>query len=187
MNHLKLAALLCALATQVDVHAATYLADLAGAGIHQDEFGNEPVTWTGLVTVTTDGSQDGTYTGDTLESISVASDWVNYSYTKGQTPILWEALPGLFLPVGPEAGASVTLSDGLLTGITLAYDDYAAFYDISGLGTTAQTLCRTDNCHGIPDNILLAGTLTPVPEPAVPALMLVGLALLGTGARRRGT
>jgi hypothetical protein len=185
MRHLKIAAVLCAALAQAGVHAATYVADIAGSGIHQDEFGNEPITWTGQVTVTTDGFADGTYTGDTLESITVVTNVFDWSYVKGQVQVPWEYEPFAYLLVGPEPGASATLADGRLAGVDLVYDDYFAIDTLSGMDAASQTACRTNDCHGIPDNYLVSGTLTAVPEPAAPALLLGGLGLVGLVARRR--
>src|SRR5471032_1153745 len=162
MRHLKMAAVLCAALAHGSVHAATWIAAIAGDGIHQTETDNIPITWTGQVTVVTDGSQDGTYTGDTLESITVVTDVFDnvfdWSYTKGQTQAAWEYWPGEFALVGPEPGASVTLADGRLTGIDLVYDDYFTIDTMSGADVSAQTSCRTIGlCHGAPNNYIVSG------------------------------
>ena len=97
----------------------------------------------------------------------------------------------MFLPVGPEPGASVTIAGGLLAGIDLVYDDMFTIDTMSGLNVAAQTVCRTNLCHGIPDNYVVAGTLTPlaspVPEPSTPTLLWCGVVFVAAGAiaRRR--
>lgn len=188
MKALTIAAALCALLAQPGAHAATFVANLAGTGIHQTST-DDPITWTGQVTVVTDGSANGIYAGDTLESITVDTDVFDWSFTKGQTQIVWEALPGLFLLVGPEAGASVTLADGRLTGISLIYDDYFNVDVMSGLQVQAQSLCRTGDCHGVPNNYLVSGTLaplaSPVPEPPDWIMLLTSLGAALALARPR--
>lgn len=176
-------ALACAVVVAGHAQAATYFATLEGGGLHQDEFGNELVSWTGRVTVVTDGSGSGTYSGDTLESIHLTSNWESFGYTKGETQTEWEYAPWLFLPIGPEPGASVSILDGRLISVNLVYDDYSAYYGITGMSAYEDSACRTGDCHGIPDNILLSGSLTTVPEPATVALFVGGL-LLATARRR---
>ena len=184
-----IAAALCALLVPPGVHAATFVADLSGSGVHQTASANDPITWTGQVTVVTDGAADGSYTGDTLESITVDTDVFDWSFTKGQTQVTWEPLPGLFLQVGPEPGASVMLADGRLAGVNLIYDDYFNIDWMFGLQVQAQTVCRIEDCHGAPDNYMVSGTLTPlaspVPEAPNALLLLAGLGFAGALARGR--
>jgi hypothetical protein len=176
-------AIACTLAIAGQVQAATYFATLEGGGLHQDEFGDELVSWTGRVTVVTDGSASGTYSGATLESISLSSNWESFGYTKGETQTEWEYAPWMFLPIGPEPGASVSILDGRLISVDLVYDDFSAYYGIAGMSAYEDSSCRTGDCHGIPDNILLSGSLSSVPEPATLALFLGGI-LLATARRR---
>ena len=188
MKHaIPLAALVIALAP-AGASGATYVATIDGSGIHQTAV-DAPITWSGRVTVVTDGAQDGTYTGDTLESITVATDVFDWSFTKGQVQVEEEPLPGIFLLVGPEPGASVTVADGRLAGVDLVYDDESNIDVMSGLDVSAASVCRTDACHGIPDNYLVSGTLAPlagpVPEPSSAALLLAALGLAWALARGR--
>ena len=183
-----LSAALVAAVVHPGAHGATWSATLSGGGIHQVTADNLPITWSGQVTVVTDGAQDGTYTGDTLESITVDTDVFDWSYTKGQVQTAWEFLPGQFLLVGPEAGASVDITGGRLAGLSLVYDDQFNVDTMSGLAVSAQSECRILICHGSPDNYVVSGTLTPlaapVPEPATPMLLVAGLGLLGGALRR---
>ena len=193
MKHSCFAAMFATALASFGAHGATFVADLSGGGIHQTASDNIPISWSGQVTVVTDGSADGIYSADTLESIVVVTDVVDHifdwSYTKGQTQFAWEYWPGQFILVGPEPGASVTVADGRLAGIDLVYDDYQSIDTIAGLAVTASTTCRIDPtlCHGSPNNYVLAGTLTPtsVPEPSGAVLLLAGLALANRLARRR--
>jgi len=193
MKHAPLAAALFTALASFGVHGATYVANISGSGIHQTQSDNIPITWTGRVTVVTDGTQDGTYTGDTLESITVVTDiesnFFDWSYTKGQTQVEWEYAPWQFILIGPEPGASVILADGRLAGVDLVYDDYSSIDSISGMNVTAQTTCRIDGslCHGAPNNYTLSGTLTAsnAPEPTSAALLLAGLGFASLVARGR--
>ena len=180
-------AVVCAMLLSPGIRAETFVAELNGSGIHQTASADDSITWTGKVTVVTDGAADGTYTGGTLESITVDTDVFDWSFTKGQTQFTWQPLAGLFLQVGPEPGASVTLADGRLTGVNLVYDDYFNIDWMSGLQVQAQTVCRILDCHGGPNNYLVSGTLTPVPEAPNALLLLAGLGLAGTLARRHRT
>ena len=194
MKHAAFAVALVATMASFSVHGATYYANIGGSGMHQTESDNIPITWSGRVTVVTDGTQDGTYSGDTLESITVVTDiydtFFDWSYTKGQTQVAWEYAPWQFILIGPEPGASVTVADGLLAGVNLVYDDYSSIDTISGTDVTAGTTCRIDGtlCHGAPNNYEVSGTLTAstVPEPAGAALLLAALGLAGLYSRRRG-
>lgn len=179
-----IAAALCAMLIAPAIRAETFVAVLSGSGFHQSATPDESVTWTGQVTVVTDGVADGTYSGDTLESITVDTNVFDWSFTKGQTQIIWEPLSGLFLPVGPEPGASVTLADGRLASVNLVYDDYNNIDWMSGLQVQAQTVCRIVDCHGTPNNYVVSGALTPVPEAPNALLLLAGLGLAGSLARR---
>ncbi len=164
---------------------ATYVANLDGSGGLATGTDVVPVPWTGQVTVVVDGAHDGTYTGATLESITVDTDVFDWSYTKGQTQVTWEPLPGLFLLVGPEPGASVSIADGRLGGVNLVYDDESNVDTMSGLDVSAES-CRIAACYGQPGNYSLSGTLTPIPEPWVSTLLLSGLGWgLAAALRRR--
>jgi hypothetical protein len=195
MRHATFGAALVTALASFGAHGAGYSADIGGSGIHQTSSDNIPFTWSGTVSVVTDGSQDGIYTGDTLESITVVTDIdfpnFNWSYTKGQTQVAWEYLPGQSILIGPEPGASVIVAHGYLAGIYFVYDDYAAVDTFHGIYVTASTTCRIDGtlCHGPPDNYYAPGTLTVrgVPEPAGAALLLAGLGLAGVVARKRRT
>ncbi len=184
MQHRTLALLVCAALAHAGAHAATYVADLAGSGLHVSNFGDEQVPWTGHVTVVVDGTQDGTYAGDTLESITLSSNLalLDYAYLKGQTQVPYYYTPFDYILVGPEPGTSVSLAGGKLTGFNLV-DDYAyATFVLSGMTATTTTVCRFDlECQGAPEFYGLEGTLTShasaVPEPAGAALFLAGLAL----------
>ena len=184
MKQAALAAAFVAALAHSGAQGATYVATLDGSGFHQTETGDIPITWTGRVTVVVDGTHDGTYTGDTLESITVDTDVFDWSYTKGQTQVVWEPLPGLFLLVGPEPGASVDLAGGRLSGVNLVYDDESNIDTMSGLDVSAASACRILDCHGAPDNYMVSGVLTPIPEPSVPVLLLSGLGLAAAGLRR---
>ena len=191
MQHRKLALLLSGVLAQAGAHATTYVADLAGSGLHVTNNGDEQVGWTGQVTVVVDGAQDGTFAGDTLESITLASNLalLDYSYLKGQTLVPFYYTPFDYILVGPEPGTFVTIADGRLTGFNLV-DDYAyATFVLSGMTATTTTVCRFDlECQGPADFYGLTGTLTAraasVPEPASAALVLAGLAL-AAGVRPR--
>ncbi|MFL6696117.1 MAG: PEP-CTERM sorting domain-containing protein [Vitreoscilla sp.] len=188
MRQAAFAAALAAALVHAGAQGATYVATLSGSGTHQTQT-DTPITWTGQVTVVTDGTADGTYTGATLESITVDTDVFDWSFTKGQTQVLTEPLPGVFLLVGPEPGTSVSLAGGRLSGIDLVYDDESNIDTMSGLTVSAVSQCRTGACHGVPDNYMVSGTLTPlagtVPEPPAPWMLLAGLGLAATGLRRR--
>jgi hypothetical protein len=193
MKHAALGVALVTALASLGAHAASYFADISGSGIHQTESDNIPFTWSGTVSVVTDGTQDGTYTGDTLESITVVTDIYDtvfdWSYTKGQTQVAWEYAPWQFILVGPEPGASVIVAGGRLAGVNLVYDDYFSIDTMSGMNVTADTTCRIDGtlCHGAPNNYDASGTLTAsgVPEPTGAALLLAGLGLAGLCSRRR--
>ena len=191
MRHRTLALLLCGLLAQAGAQATTYVADLAGGGLHSSNTGDEQVSWTGEVTVVVDGSQDGTFAGDTLESITLASNLalLDYSYLKGQTLAPFYYTPFDYILVGPEPGTSVTIADGRLTGFHLVDDYPYAFFVLSGMTATTTTACRFDlECQGTPEFYGLTGTLTAraaaVPEPAGAALLLAGLALVAVTRRR---
>ena len=193
MKHAALGVALVTALASLGAHGASYFADIGGDGIHQTEFDNIPFTWSGTVSVVTDGTQDGIYAGDTLESITVVTDIdqtvFDWSYTKGQTQVAWEYVPWQFILVGPEPGASVIVSHGHLAGVNLVYDDYWSIDRLSGTTVTADTTCRIDGtlCHGAPDNYDAVGTLavSGVPEPTGAALLLAGLGFAGLVARKR--
>ena len=195
MKHATFGVALVTALASFGAHGASYLADITGSGIHQTESDNVPFTWSGTVSVVIDGTQDGVYTGDTLESITVVTDIhdtaFDWSYTKGQTQVAWEYLPWQFILVGPEPGASVIVADGRLAGVNLVYDDYWAVDTMSGTYVAAETMCRIDGtlCHGAPDNYDAFGALTVsgVPEPTGAALLLAGLGFAGLVARKRKT
>ena len=191
MTHTTLIAALMATMASSGALGATYVATISGSGVHQTAMGDTPIAWTGQAVVVTDGPGDGTYTGSTLESITVETDVFDWSFTKGQAQVAWEFLPGQFLLVGPEPGASVTVAGGRLAGVDLVYDDQSNIDVMSGLDVSAASQCRIEICHGAPDNYAVSGMLVPlagpVPEPPVPALLLAGLGVAWALARGRHT
>ena len=191
MKLLILAALASALAP-AGALATTYVADLSGSGVHVDNYGTGIVPWTGTVTVVVDGASDGSFSGATLESITLASNiaLLDYAYLKGQSlqPFYYD--PFDYVLVGPEPGTSVTIANGELAGLALV-DDYAyATFVLSGMSATSTTVCRFElECQGAPEFYELSGSLTArastVPEPANAALLLAGTALAAWALRRR--
>lgn len=188
MKAVTVVAALCATLAQSNAHADTFQASIVGSGFHLTESADDPVDWTGTVTVVTDGSADGTYTGGTLESITVATNVFDWSFVKGQTQTAWQARPDLVLLVGPEPGASVAVAGGRLVGVDLVFDDEFNIDTMSGSALSAQTVCRTNDCHGAPDVWFVSGSITPlasVPEPRPAWMLVAGLAVAGAFARRR--
>ena len=192
MTHRTLALLACGLLAQASAQAATYVADLAGTGFHVTNNGDETVPWTGQVTVVVDGTLDGTYSGDSLESITLSTNLalLDYTYLKGQVLAPYYYTPFDFILVGPEPGESVTIDGGRLVGFNLFEDLPYADASLSGMTASTVTYCKFDlECQGAPESYVLQGALTAaaVPEPASAALLLVGLGLAGCVVGRRRT
>ncbi len=192
MTHRTLALLACGLLVQASARATTYVADLAGNAYHVTNNGDENLAWTGQVTVVVDGTLDGTYSGDTLESIALNTNLalLDYSYLEGQVLAPYYYTPFDFILVGPEPGESVTIAGGRLVSFNLFEDLPYADASLSGMSASTVTSCKFDlECQGAPESYVLQGTLTAaaaaVPEPASAALLLAGLGLAGCVFGRR--
>jgi hypothetical protein len=133
-----------------------------------------PVEWTGLVTVVTSGSADGTYTGADFVSITLDSNWFAFS------------VPGVSVVNSLPSPAFVTLSNGQVSSIDfdLVHDfgdvDTVERISFDGLSVSYFRCCAH---HG--DTVSVTGVLTNIPEPDTFSLLLAGLALSAVAQRAR--
>ena len=129
--------------------------------------------WTGSVEVQTTSRADGSYTGDSLLSLAIASNRIDLT-TNG-----FGGFPGT-APVATIAGGEIVslqfVYGTLYGGPTyerIALSGLTATYDFGGCHH-----CGTEHASAV---------LSPVPEPQTAALMAGGLLLLGWGVRRSST
>lgn len=198
------AAAALALGSAVSSHAETYAMSLNGSGLYWYYggvpggcdpngwnfdlclSGHAPTTWTGMLIINTIDAGDGVFSyGSGIQSLQFTSNLGDFTYKAGdtQTTVYTHFGWGEVL-VGLRPGATVTIQDGKVVSIAADWD-WASMTPTAfdGLGASETGISEI----GAPgtDNWEVSGTLTQVPEPALPAMLLGGAALLAL--RRRIT
>ena len=172
---MKLAALVASVVTVIasPVSAGTHEFDLDGTFSIRN---SPPITlpWIGTLALTTAADSDGVYSGTELTSFAFLSNVASIAIDGSYVPPVFGSPPRQLPP------PSVTLEDGMVTSIAgqllLSPAPFSALSFVGGLNVA---IGPGFIIHG---DIVAVGVLTPVPEPEIFALMLVGLGAVG--ARR---
>lgn len=137
--------------------------------------------WTGTLTIETEGTADGDYSGATLGPLTYSTGLVDYARPADTDNSLWDI-------------AIVTLSHGAPVSLDIHYvTDFADVFSVGGMTANfAHYDPRAGEPGGLPlmaatGTLTLVSSVSGVPEPTSAVLLLAGLALVGFRAGRGGS
>lgn len=141
-----------------------------------------PVVWDGSVRVKLDGTGDGVYGADRIQSFAVESNWQSYTWLNGDS--------------GLSGDNWVTVKNGVVTDLEFnwvvdasqsEYFQVSTYPDSSFINAMANGYCSGCGRFDAIGYHFPFGVLIAIPEPANAGLLLAGLCLLAGRMRFRGS
>jgi hypothetical protein len=175
------------------VHADEFDFILTGSGLAEitdapgcTRYGCDPfvsAVWDGSVRVKLDGTGDGVYSADRIQSFAVESNWQSYTWLNGDSGLYWDN--------------SVTVKNGVVTDLEFNWSidaPHSEYFQVSTYPPGSSFISAVANgyCSGCGRSDAIGyhfpfGTLIAIPEADNAGLLLAGLCLMATRMRRRGS